>query len=612
MIKFYYIGGITRFDTPYFLSIELQKQFFSSKLIGIMEDSYYPPHYRNQITVSSDELDFNTQIDYLSLEYNNKEYYYFIDDIEYGRNPNLIILHITMDTIQTYMFNIKFLSSEVSRKLINRWNGNEINRDYLRENLSSASKQVKDYVDYDDDNIPFLVIRTLEKLYDTSNTPITKLMYNGKILSDGSIIYLLPFPFIKDINYIKIYYQEDEDERYNRIDSIGTIYNQLYEMSKNPKIVEIYLLNNLPLKYNKRYETTSVNNDTLVLDFSMYDFSPSGEIFWGDGMETNLGDSGIILSFPNLPINIELNKNIYNFNFIKNINVANSFNYLYVPQLLDENYYEYVFGERLGYTGYPLHLLTKPELINHSVIDILTDNRIYFILSQEQEQDKYLTSITNQTKESYMLINDAWLQYQALNHGTLTTGKNLAHQKLAYQEINKSISSVSNIVGKIVQGDVAGSISSGVSYGASVAMMPWEHSMIDQQFDVTQENMEFTPDTEKQGNNMSSDLLNRSLHRIVKVSEVLDIEDVARKLEGYGYKVHEQYSTENLFNVLNTRTIFNIIQCNTLSITLDVICDNTTLELIKERFTNGIRMWNNIDSQDLFIPFKYDNVEKNP
>ena len=136
-----YIEGISRIDTPYFTSGSEQETYFDNKVVETIETTFYPPHYHNAINVSSDECDINTSINYLFFEYKNKRYYYFIDSITYS-SESVITLNITMDYIQTYMFNIYIQNGIINRRFIDRFLGSRINRAYIRENVSKGELEL--------------------------------------------------------------------------------------------------------------------------------------------------------------------------------------------------------------------------------------------------------------------------------------------------------------------------------------------------------------------------------------------------------------------------------------------------------------------------------------
>ena len=135
LLKLYYVEGISRTDTPLFDNIENQRQYYSDRLVVTIPDSFYPPHYRNEISLVLGDYftpSSASQMNYLSLEYLGRVYYYFIDSIEY-KNEDIATLNVTMDVIQTYMFDINYHNARVKRETIKRWNGDYINRNYINE-----------------------------------------------------------------------------------------------------------------------------------------------------------------------------------------------------------------------------------------------------------------------------------------------------------------------------------------------------------------------------------------------------------------------------------------------------------------------------------------------
>ena len=81
-INLYYVEGISRIDTPSFNTkthvgtIQDQHSYFLTKLVKSIDTTFYPPHYHNTIKFDSLDLTINDTVNYLSLDYNNKMYYY--------------------------------------------------------------------------------------------------------------------------------------------------------------------------------------------------------------------------------------------------------------------------------------------------------------------------------------------------------------------------------------------------------------------------------------------------------------------------------------------------------------------------------------------------------
>ena len=126
-------------------------------------------------------------------------------------------------------------------------------------------------------------------------------------------------------------------------------------------------------------------------------------------------------------------------------------------------------------------------------------------------------------------------------------------------------------------------------------------------------NKKHTPDTQSQGNTYTSDVIANSLHTILRQDEVSNIDNVATIYESIGYMVDKFVQGNPL---VQNRKLYNYIECETIDVTLrNCINDTDTIDLIEERYQDGIRFWNvdflrdnniNLELGDVCI---YDNVE---
>lgn len=622
MIKFYFVEGISRFDTLYFETIEDQETFFEDKLVGEMEDSYYPPHYRNEISVGSDDLDFNSKVNYLSLEFKDKTYYYFIDNINYVAE-DLITLSVTMDTIQTYMFNITFKNIDVSRRLINRWvpktilglTTYNINRNYLRENLSEGVFYRVDYQDYTQNYYNNgglgLVVFKWNNDGDWNDQPratyIRQKDYSGNpnVYMDDSFISVFPAVVYRDTTSNWLYTGINIISTQTNGDTIYEVYKQsggwaacLHAMAENADVVEAYyipenIFSNSSLDITNDNTTNIKTINTYYQEYTGNDIKGIKYRNLSDG--TNPANPCILDVFTG-EVNYKDEDYTLDFNVNTQLNKEWSFNYL--PQLIDENYIQLYYGERVKQTSLPLSLLEKTSLKFISDYDIFSGYRNHYILEIGANTDKYLTKITLNTNESFTLWTDAWKQYQATHKGTLGLG-------LAYQFGKTAFDIVSITKGKGFLTPKRNQVSAKAKRAIKGELTEGAETLLDTAVDVA--NKIFTPETLSQGNQFTNDVVSGALHRICYLNYVKDIEEVGKQLEGYGYKVHEHYANQNIFNLLNTRYYFNIIQCDYIDIYINILNSNEILDNIKERFTDGIRLWNN---NNIGNPYQYDNVEK--
>lgn len=625
MIKLYYVRGINRFDTPYFPTIYAQEDYFENKLVSIMSDSFYPPHYTNKINISIEDLSFNSQINYLSIEFQGKTYYYFIDQIRYV-TEDLMEISITMDTIQTYMFNIDFISSEVGRKLINRWNGNKINRDYIRENISNGEFQLENYINYSENEICLILVKFI--------TPTPTLFRNELISlgSDGGCIGVIPFvDYRSDFDSIVFPRNPNFASTKNKFTKSGYMV-LIQNILKLPNVTNVYLVDNNFINIGT---SITIENNERILNISYpYPINYNWvNIFQDDPIDTET------FMMPYLT-NAKVGTIIKHFSFakIKNTDTTATFSMNYVPQLIDNNYIKFYFGEKGECSTLPLEKILSTNLEMVGGLDIFTGGRNYMILEdnvninyelllEEYNRDIYDTNITHPTPIAFSLISDKWLEFQAFNYG---------FDRLRQAEYDKNMTS--GVYGALSQVFMKGPHESAVGMlkgmqtggkaGAIIGAAKGIGDTINTTTDIivstaiedkylkevtlaTKENAQYSPSSFKSSNSPINSYMSREFDIIQSLWYVEDILDVAKNFEGYGYKVHEQYSNTNLFEELNTRFYFNIIQCDKLNITLvDIISDEYTLYNITNRFNVGLRLWN-VENGDIGeYLYIYDNVEK--
>ena len=610
MLNLYYVRGINRLDTPTFTNIARQEAYFSKKLVTQI-DSWYPPHYKNTIMFESVDLNFNSKINYLSLTFNDKTYYYFIDDLRYI-NEDLIEVDITMDTIQTYMFDIQVDNLDLIKKSIQRWNverpllKHKINRNFLRENVSNG---YYDNIEYDeptlinDDNSDYtmnlgwiIVMSTSNELKISDSVTITSsvgtpinIQNEDNHYSQNIFIYLLPLTN-QNTSFLTI----NGKTTYSNTATI------LPYISTNPEIQSINVIRYNPFKeisYNALTNVMNINAQTYEIEIAIKDDNTY---------------------YPVLMLHKYQNNDIYElytFNFELNNKTGQTFDKKYIPQLLDENYIEYKFGERLNSTGYPLHQLDEPKLKNIFNYDVISNNRIYKILSTTSDIDKYITTTISKTIETMATYNDAWKTYQSQHYGSLTTGLALQKEQNLYNTIKGFAQSGIQAVTGMALGSTTRTINGLTGGLTSISDAIQNEYSINKQYQITKENMEFTPNTEKMGNSYQSDIQSNSLNIYRSVQKVNDIDHVARVMESYGYKVAEHYSDVNPFDEFNIRHYYNVVQVSNMNLTLNVLNDNVTIERIKDRFKNGLRLWNiDTTTNETFLPLGkvcyYDNVEE--
>lgn len=612
MLKLVYVRGISRYDTLKFNTLQEQEDFFHSKVVESI-DAYYPPHYTNIIKVNKSELSLNTQVNYCILIEDGKSYYYFIDNITYI-NSSIYEITITMDVIQTYMFNIIWNESLVNRKSISRWNYkfNEyrFNRDYIRENLSLTEKNMTTKGNYD--SLPFIIIK-MDRSHNPNDTVPTAIIQNNKRQPNSLFYYAIPiFPEESFVNLRML--NEDNTERWSY--SFNTyaikVNDIIHKLANSTYVLNMYYVN---VPYSNKFfnfaRSTFTESGQTYTRYSFYRTSGTS-----NNILNNSSSSGIdsvlytdTTTYPAIRINyINNNWNVIkenNFTFSRNTLKNRAFNLDYIPQLLDENYYDFKYGERNMFTTFPLHKLEFNTLSCQTIYDFISGYRIHRIIdintddTDNDKNDKWLTSVVNDSIETYDLYNDAWETYQASHKGDLTLGRAFNISTSLYKGSAGALSAT-----------ILPSPYNILKGSRDIANIPNEIIGKEAQLQVDKINAENIADTIKCGNSYSSDLLSNGIKTNLFIYKSEDIESVAKKLEYNGYKVCE-YTTNNLFNYANIRYYYNIIQCDYLNINLDILTTNDIINNIKTRFIDGLRLWNNVDNLEISDAFRlnYDNVE---
>lgn len=611
-IKLYYVEGISKEDTPYFSTIGEQEQYFEDREVISIKDTWYPPYYKNKIKLEvTDELNVNTRVNYLSFDYQGKEYYYFITAVHY-HSEEVFSVDIEMDTIQTFMFNFELTSAIIERQHINRWKtvgyGNIINRDYLRENVSAGNHILKDkgFVESDPSQRYDINHKADVRGWVVMNFTNRKGFmhgYVGETVYSGHLAQLINdtlFPSVEYSVLVPIFVTNYEYPLYNNVYYVGEGENQepfanfntiqTYMGADDSTLVDGHFIPFTPFA-NMQYKTEREQGSTLdklviILEEPFRAGKEGGEITSPGGIYTNgaLTIDPVRVTTPFAQL----------INFSKNTSKTSLFDSSYEPALLDENYVRLYFGENGAMATFPLYQATYPSFVGYYYADLLTGDRYYNLLPDNVDysdlQDKYNT-LVRATAPLYLdAVNDTWKTWKAQNKGTML------------------IAGVDTVI-QGAKGFIDG-YSSGKGVGMSVAQAGF--NMWDASKGVIRReiNSVFAPDSLKSTASWSSDTLGHK--GVIQYSkwEVDDIEQVAHYYQRYGNLVNKYIDTTvSLFADVNTRYYFNYVKMSDCVVHLIhyIEADDIT-ESIKDRLTSGIRLWN-VDKTSIGN-YTYDNVEK--
>lgn len=651
MISLYYVRNLSRLDTPEFFvngvfHQEYQDAFFHAHLVRDIDTGFYPPHFHNVIAFSVEEFGIGENINYLSISSTvngGKTYYYFIDKIEYA-SETTINVYITMDVIQTYMGQILIDHARLTKSTIKRKVNGNINREYMRENLSNGIYQVDTMQPKLSSEIWFLVIKMVEQnsvrclYYETGGqADLQQPLHSAYVVRDNKritptgYIYAL-IPFVNDTNADVHFRQDNSEYNYGVFSnkSMKALCHDIRKIQEMPCVVDMYML---PI--------TLINQLHMTMSVSAYSYTFKAER-WGDPDAPEqsrnyvsrlcklgyLDENNNLVVMPNLVYYVESLEMIkyessITVPFVDNNTPGQPFDWHHIPQLLDENYIRVEYGERAGTTGYPLHVMTDYYLRCTEYINPTSNERIYYLGNVTDNSgwvvDKYLTANKVTTNESLELFNDAYQTYLSQNLSTLTRGYKLAKDKNVYDTIKGAAkgaltAGMGAAIGMASPVPIAGDImgfKGGTGFVESIADGFMNNYMIDEQRAIGIENQTFAPDTEKQGNSCSTDLLLDSLDTFVRISIVTDIEDCAKNFESFGYSVHEDIDYNPL--TIHNRYYFDVVQATNLSIALyKAVSDEATIKTIRDRFASGLRLWHTSGKNILGVmgkPTLYDNPD---
>lgn len=639
MITLYYIPGISRSDTPVFSSITSQESYFNRKTPTFInkidiESGFYPPNYRNSIDISIDDVNDIYNCNYLSLEFNHKTYYYFIDSIVYV-NESLVTLYVTMDTIQTFMFDVRFHKYERTRKLIQRWVNSKINRDYLRENVSQGLfQQYKrknyinrtdwDYAPYGDSISGLYVIKYSNKSAEWEKPCEISLDIEipSKPKSYGfSSYYLYVLPEIG--HRLK---NEDSNILFPNTTVTKNFFSCVNESSKDPNAVEIY----------------------YVPFCNISGLSGSAQGITPDSQYSFLGNRGFTTQKENVQgadIYLWTARVIYDtqfYGFAVSPSESTLFDSAYCPQLLDENYVRLAFGESDAQATYPLYMSKVDNFKCLYYGDIMTGSRYYNILDNDiftelgylSINNKYNTSAVATVPNYIDMVTDSWKQWWAYNKGALITAIGTTVLKMISSYVYAGVEAAAlaeeaAITTKYTSIKMNDAIDAGdwdarynlalandqyldmnsarqsAAYGrAGARAVSSGNSIIT--LAASAVNAVFQPNSPKTQGTLWANTYSGKTQISTIWQRVNDIEECARYFETNGYKVHEVIS--NPISYLNpelpwkrTRYYYDIVSCNNIILS----CSGTLLPAVLEddlrsRLQEGFRAWHCYEGQAVY------------
>lgn len=618
-IYFGYIEGISRIDTPYFANISEQEDYFDSHEVVTIDNTFYPPHYTNVIKVDSEDIDFNITVNYVWFEYLGKRYYYFIDDIEYI-SETIAKFYITMDTIQTYMFNIRVTNGIIERKFINRWKNNftKINRAYLRENVSEGIFDVDNFEVFNSDRNQWFYIYKTTELNSEKNV-------GNKVCIDENWDPNGPNGVSTPLNTLFAPYIR-KDYVYGGTSFSISGDDVTVRLAQKNWCVDIFIIPFNPFKWldidgdELVYESHRVNYDSnLVLDY-YFDMAtnPNDESNHFYSLRSNFQAKHSIGTLQ-ATTNYIMTRSYSGARGMKYNNTNNQiykpFNITYMPMLCDENYLRYTFGSNFVNTTLPLSLIIEKTFYYKYYADVENGRIIYCLDDTNSFTDRFRTTIVDSNLIGVPMKNSPWSDYVSQNRARwgmaigetaldiITKGANVGIRNASIQaEMSDIVTDKRNYTPKTgvlkkkyqrmlnsKNRDIEENLN---SYGIDAASKSIG-GVIGQ--GIQDINNYCKPSTVvQQGNTIPS--LNHDYEIFLKTEVVRDIHQCAHYFHRNGVLVNEYInSRDNIFDYVNTRYYFNVLKMSDVDLHLaNIVEDVTSVESVKDRLSNGLRLWNKV------------------
>ena len=360
-ITLYNVKGLSEVDTIQFASIAERDAFFANVSARLdINTGFYPPHYQNVIKL---DVPIDAPYNYLSLIYGDKTYYYFINTIQYV-NEDIIAISITMDTIITFMFDVDFIQSHITRASIRRFNSDgHFNRDYLRENFSAGKfipikkkyYRQQAHFSLEQSNGGITGITVLKAPYPQAGmTYNTTLRLNGVDTVGLNDLFIFPY-----INGKQNYYFKDSADSYTY--TMDNAYNRVAKTATNA--VMAYYLPFCPINI-------SAANTGQGYDFTL----PTGLVM-GDGTSSNYS----ITLQGNTTLSVNLLEDEFVPFYVTQPIAGDLFSKSFVPALLDDAYTKLYFGENATLSTINPFLSGESRFRLSYYGDIMTGARVYFI-----------------------------------------------------------------------------------------------------------------------------------------------------------------------------------------------------------------------------------------
>lgn len=641
MIKLYYIPGITESDTLITGEVDDVERYVDNYKVAEYEDGFYPPYYRNSIELPiSIESDYN----YLSLVFQGRTYFYFIKSIDYI-NETDVSLNVEMDTIATFYYDIVLQPSTIiERKFIDPGTISNINRNYIRENVSAGDFKLKDKYTFSDgdrfgqysgggtngDITGYFVFKLKEspnkdawhnlnenadstkKMIGEGPKSLTTIGINNSRVVSQFVYMMLPIIAGKTPWDAITIDWDAKDYGPNARPSADsgkypggfTLYESIYHLVRVVQCVEaFYIPGNVLGSQNVRYDRstgilTVWNSETNVVTHPISSYAVNDPRAYAIVLRANVD---IRTYIERTRIDME--------SFIDNwLGPDNPDKYV----LLDENYIRITWGNNFKQSTIPLFnskKLNELDLMRYCSIE---DGATYYWFHDNDYAytfvlpDKYNTLVSSPTV-SYSIISDAWAEYVTYNK--LSIVGSLAASAIAVvgafatggSSIGLATTAIAGTTQAITARQTANNgtlyTTKNTSKNVNTSRRYESHrggygmralsSTVNNIFTIA--NYAFQPDTVKAYGEYADNFYSNNTTSTRCIYAVNDLEACANYFRMNGYLVNEPLLSPATLSTFMTRFRFGVIKTSATLLKLGVP-DEIRYNII-DRLEAGVRIW---------------------
>lgn len=576
--------------------------------------------YTNDFISLKKLLNYNYAV--ITNSENNEKLYFFINSIEQA-SGGLIILNMTIDVFNTYIFDISFSKAQIERAHINRWiktgntlnfNFNENSNLFEREQIKDLSKRLtykeKMLAHYDttansefnnwiNKNVAcWVYIYLSEGSYNhqpAAAEPVKQDIYNIRYKNKTSLqagaTAVLCYPVYKPNATGMIIEKKliNEETRSFNVSSNGWIdFKQVNDVT--PYNIKYSIL--APFNF-KGYNSNDYDIENGNLVIKSYDNINRLYFYPYKSMLFNVSNQDI-----SQPVKMTVNKLTYDKDIAVSEIIANSNLTKYNPKMynsdikslsikINGNEYEYDIAKiNSNNPNFNYYEVLTPDITKSLLVLNPPDNSIYV----KATANNYSGLMATQDM-SILFSNTKLNEFLANNKNAF----------LSFQT-NQVFAAIKGVTGAAAAGATTSALGgptnpvlSGVNVASAVASTATNLIQNSIQFGLTIDNMRSAPNTLVNANG-NAILLNaiQELGCYLEIYEAIPYEQdmVNDYIRYYGYTVN---IIDDLQKYFNSRKIYNYVKTNVNNI--DGPISNNVKDIFKEMFNRGVRIWH-IDDID--------------